>query len=185
MVLLNLAMEVITVKNVDYSAIDYCGFHSRNWLRVWLLILDRLPVHPLPPPLSCPLPASCSVSLTAPWDLLCKVKKNIKLKKNICASGTFKASLSLLAFLVSCNFKDTANLLECPHFQDKFFTLLDKNWLLFIVKYVYVTCWHYIGKSCPSHSCEGKSWNKTYTENLNGGLGLCWGEVIVKSRVQP
>lgn len=81
MVLLNLAMEVITVKNVDYSAIDYCGFHSRNWLRVWLLILDRLPVHPLPPPLSCPLPASCSVSLTAPWDLLCKVKKNIKLKK--------------------------------------------------------------------------------------------------------
>ena len=45
----------------------------------------------------------------------------------MCASGTFKASLSLLAFLVSCNFKNTTNLLECPHFQDKFFTLLDKN----------------------------------------------------------
>ena len=89
----------------------------------------------------------------------------------MCASGTFKASLSLLAFLVSCNFKNTADLLECPHFQDKFFTLLDKNWLLFIVKYVYATCWYYIGKSCPSHSCEGKSWKKTYTENLNGGLG--------------
>ena len=49
-------MELITVKDVDYSAIDYCGFHSRNSLRVSLIFLDRLPVHPLPLPSPAPFP---------------------------------------------------------------------------------------------------------------------------------
>ena len=179
-------MKLITVKDVDYSAIDYHSFRSRNWPRVSLLILDRLPVHPLQLPSPAPFPPLVQFAWLFPEVCNAKLKKHKnwkKKKKHICASGTFKASLSLLAFLVSCNFKNTADLLECPHFQDKFFTLLDKNWLLFIVKYAYATCWYYIGKSCPSHSCEGKSWNKTCTENLNGGLGPRWGEVIVKSRV--